>query len=506
MTSDGDAALYDFAARPAARLWILVLKLDHLGDFIIGLPSLRLLRAAFPTAFIRLIVGSWNEAQAVAAGLADDVASYDFFPRDAPWDGSPYEVIEKFRFVAAGHYDIAIDLRVDEDTRHLLREADADLRCGIGARARYPYLDIALPHEHALRDNFASTGGQHFIAPARFTSHMPFKHEIFHETDFRPVESHQIFGPHITLPLGRFVAFFDLQSIGATSGLGKIRVTIDIARDAEEVALRRLHLRELTARHGVSLGFENDSLAARYEFRIHISGKPFWGRLRFGGVHLVQPEAAAPARLQRATLHIGEQLALLVQLVAARTNPLYPQNLIARPAGIKNIAIAPFSNSSLRDWPFAHYVGLVRRFLERKDCKITLLGSPRQAERLGQLACEAGAGLPDAGAKISNLGGATEWSALPELLRAVDLVICNNSGIAHLAAASGARTLAIYAGSHQPQEWGPRGQHSRAIMAVVPCSPCGHDKLADCAYEHRCMRGLTPETIYEQACNLLAAT
>jgi ADP-heptose:LPS heptosyltransferase len=36
-------------------------------------------------------------------------------------------------------------------------------------------------------------------------------------------------------------------------------------------------------------------------------------------------------------------------------------------------------------------------------------------------------------------------------------VISNNSGVAHLAAACGAPTLTIYSGSHQPQEWGPRG-------------------------------------------------
>jgi ADP-heptose:LPS heptosyltransferase len=176
----------------------------------------------------------------------------------------------------------------------------------------------------------------------------------------------------------------------------------------------------------------------------------------------------------------------------------------AEAAATWRIAIAPFSNSDLRDWPFAHYVALVRLLIGRLDCTVTLLGARAQAGSLDRLAQEAGGGEAGGGARVRNLGGQTAWSDMPEVLRAADLVICNNSGIAHLAAACGARTLAIYSASHQPQEWGPRGPHSHALMAVVPCSPCGYDRLEDCPYEHRCMRGLVPETVFAEAVRLLA--
>jgi ADP-heptose:LPS heptosyltransferase len=82
-------------------------------------------------------------------------------------------------------------------------------------------------------------------------------------------------------------------------------------------------------------------------------------------------------------------------------------------------------------------------------------------------------------------------------------VIANNSGVAHLAAACGAPTLAIYSGSHQPQEWGPRGDRVRAIMALVPCSPCGYDKLEECPNDHLCMKQIAPETVADQAIAML---
>ncbi|MFL5267064.1 MAG: glycosyltransferase family 9 protein, partial [Stellaceae bacterium] len=75
----------------------------------------------------------------------------------------------------------------------------------------------------------------------------------------------------------------------------------------------------------------------------------------------------------------------------------------------------------------------------------------------------------------------------------------NNSGVAHLAAACGRPTLAIYSGSHQPQEWGPRGQTVRTITALVSCSPCGYEKLELCPNDHLCMSLIEPEVVLQHA-------
>ena len=101
--------------------------------------------------------------------------------------------------------------------------------------------------------------------------------------------------------------------------------------------------------------------------------------------------------------------------------------------------------------------------------------------------------------RITSLAGKTDWSGLAAVLRQADLVIANNSGVAHLAAACGRPTLGIYSGSHQPQEWGPRGRTIRIITAVVPCSPCGYEKLELCPHDHRCMTMIEPETVAQHA-------
>lgn len=64
-------------------------------------------------------------------------------------------------------------------------------------------------------------------------------------------------------------------------------------------------------------------------------------------------------------------------------------------------------------------------------------------------------------------------------------------------------TLAIYSGSHQPQEWGPRGARVRAVTAPVACSPCGYERLDQCPHDHLCMRLIAPEAIAEEAMRML---
>jgi ADP-heptose:LPS heptosyltransferase len=455
-----------------------------------------------------MVVGSWNRVAAEASALADEVVTYDYFPQHASgWDGKPYERVEKFRALTAGHYDIAIDLRVDDDTRWLLAHVEAGLRCGIGSRARHPFLDVVLPPEHAARENATALNlNDTFIKPSRFESAMPFHHAFYHETDFRPLSGHAIYGPHIALPCGHFKVMFDLKLTGWQIGLWKTRVTLDIARDGQEIGVsKRLRGRDLKtlSSDGVVLCFENSDPTARYEFRVYVAGRPRQTRLRFGGVRLENIESTAPARFRRAELHIGEQLSLLVQLVLDRTQALYRETAQPHPhpdpaPAPRQIAIAPFSNSNLRDWPFAHYVKLIRKLLDNLDCTIDLLGSQQQAEQLDRMVAQAGDST-----RIRNLGGKTSWTDMPELLRQADLVICNNSGTAHLAASVGALTLAIYAASHQPQEWGPRGRRSHALMSVVPCSPCGYDRLGECPNAHRCMEGLAPETVFAEAATLL---
>jgi ADP-heptose:LPS heptosyltransferase len=511
-------ALYNFGINRPDQRQLLVLKLDHRGDFIIGLPALEQLRTTFPNDHITLICGSWNADTARGLGVADDIRTYNHFPENVQeWNGAPLEDIPRFREVCKGWFDIALDLRVDEDTRPLLNHVDAVLRCGIGSRSQHPYLNIALPAELEKREVVPVEAELVVLNPNALQSRMPTQTPFFHETDFSITDSHLIYGPYTPLPLGKLRAEFGFQlSAPIIWSTRQVEITVEVVRaDVQDtIAFKRIQEVANAKLTVLDVEFANDDPTARYEFRVFVGGHPRRTRLRFFGIRV---EVIEKGRLRRrylpAELHVGEQLSLLVQLVAERVRPLYAPDLLERVAGCpaevaalagvststKCIVISPVSNSTVRDWPLERYIRLIGMLMARVECRIVLVGSRGQAGQLSHI-CRQCAG----DSRVVNLAGRTKWSELAAVLQRADLVIANNSGVAHLAAACGRPTLAIYSGSHQPQEWGPRGEAARALTAAVSCSPCGYERVELCPHDHLCMKLIEPETVLDQALDMLA--
>src|SRR5215471_639363 len=383
----GPVAFFHFTCETRRGRRLLVLKLDHYGDFLIGLPALKKLRETFAADHITLVCGSWNVELARRLGLADEVRTYDFFPENAAfWTGQPYEGLRRFHEVCRGQFDIAIDLRVDEDTRFLLEHIDAATRCGIGVRARYPFLDIVLPPQFERRE---SEGRWISIGPDRFQSRMPKRTPFFHENDFSVTNTHLVFGPYLLLPQGSLRAHFGLRLVSLFPPLSRVRIVVDATRASgdETVATGRVSWDHSGEPRGATLEFTNDDPAALYEFRIHARGRPMRSRLRFFGVRIEQI-GGSTARFKRGELHIGEQLSQLADLIDQRTGSLYSPGLFARgpasfeltggAASTNQIVVSPLSNSDLRDWGMANYARLISLLLEKTDCRIMLVGSGAQ--------------------------------------------------------------------------------------------------------------------------------
>ncbi|MBV9784350.1 MAG: glycosyltransferase family 9 protein [Acidisphaera sp.] len=137
---------------PANRLFgvqqemrsILVLKVDHIGDFLLAMPALALLRRNFPDARISLLCGKWNAGLAEKTGLFDAVIPFEFFPgnADAQRRGRDPRELEE---LGLPMFDLAIDMRVDEDARVLLRHVSARCKAGYYSRLMPSDMAIVLP-------------------------------------------------------------------------------------------------------------------------------------------------------------------------------------------------------------------------------------------------------------------------------------------------------------------------------------------------------------------------
>jgi ADP-heptose:LPS heptosyltransferase/GT2 family glycosyltransferase len=136
---------------PAAEIRrILIVKLDHIGDFILAVPALRRLRRHFAKSHITLLIAPALAGVALEEKLADEIITFTFFsPRSA--DGLHPVSEEDYAALAAQlasqAFDLAIDFRIGDETRPLLLLSGATWHAGFEGRTRFPWLDIVAVSE-----------------------------------------------------------------------------------------------------------------------------------------------------------------------------------------------------------------------------------------------------------------------------------------------------------------------------------------------------------------------
>jgi len=108
-------------------LKIIVVKLDHLGDFVLAIPALARLRERFKDADIDIVVSKGSAHLAKELKFFRNIYTYDFFSKTHEHNmGAEIEpLVAQFE-----KFDIAIDLRRHGETRPFLCKIPALLRVG----------------------------------------------------------------------------------------------------------------------------------------------------------------------------------------------------------------------------------------------------------------------------------------------------------------------------------------------------------------------------------------
>lgn len=145
-------------------------------------------------------------------------------------------------------------------------------------------------------------------------------------------------------------------------------------------------------------------------------------------------------------------------------------------------------------WPAAHFAALAKKLAEQ-DFTIWLFGSPKDhavAEEISQLA----PGL------CRNLCGATSLAQAIDLLAMAELVVCNDSGLMHVAAALDRPLVTLY-GSSSPGFTPPLSDQADILSLKLDCSPCFK---RECPLGHLdCLNKLTPEYVLAAALKRMTA-
>src|SRR3990172_3709856 len=142
----------------------------------------------------------------------------------------------------------------------------------------------------------------------------------------------------------------------------------------------------------------------------------------------------------------------------------------------KIIVLHPGSGSKKKSWPLDRFLDLLHYLQKNVGSKILAVIGPAEGGEIQRafekIQWEMG---PDAPLLARGF-------SLPELASLIEgcrVFIGNDSGITHMAAALGVRTLALF-GPTDPKVWAPRGENVTVVTPEFHCSPCSREKFFEC--------------------------
>lgn len=159
------------------------------------------------------------------------------------------------------------------------------------------------------------------------------------------------------------------------------------------------------------------------------------------------------------------------------------------------VALCPGStNSRAKRWPAERFAALADLLAERAGADVLLVGAGAELEVSLEVARLARR-------RPVVLTGKTELSQTAALLAVSDLLVTNDTGPAHVAAAVGCPVVVIF-GPTNPVTTRPFSALAGVVRRPPDCAPC---MLRDCPIDHRCMTAITAEEVFERAAAALEA-
>jgi heptosyltransferase II len=135
-------------------------------------------------------------------------------------------------------------------------------------------------------------------------------------------------------------------------------------------------------------------------------------------------------------------------------------------------------------WPVEYFAELAQKKLS-EGWEVWLFGSERDVpvtHAIDKLT----------GRRCIDLGGRTSLAEVIDLLSLTTVVVSNDSGLMHIAAALKRRMVALY-GSSDPRHTPPMSEQARVLYLGLKCSPCFE---RECPLKHlNCLKGISPQQV-----------
>ena len=157
------------------------------------------------------------------------------------------------------------------------------------------------------------------------------------------------------------------------------------------------------------------------------------------------------------------------------------------------IALCPGStNSRAKRWPAERFAAVADMLMRRPGANVILIGAREELE------------VSEEVARLMRrrpvvLTGRTSLAETAAVLKAADLLVTNDTGPAHVAAAVGCPVVVVF-GPTNPVTTRPYSALAQVVSRPPDCAPC---MLRDCPIDHRCMTAVTAEEVFEHCLRAL---
>lgn len=145
------------------------------------------------------------------------------------------------------------------------------------------------------------------------------------------------------------------------------------------------------------------------------------------------------------------------------------------------------AHGKAKRWLTERYLELAKRLIDKFDAHILLFGSSAESYLNSRILKKAPKD------KVIDFSGQTDILQLAALIKRCRLLVTNDSGPMHMAAAMRTRVVAVF-GPTDPVTTSPFGNKHMLIYKSVDCSPC-HKRT--CPTDHRCMKQVGVDEVFK---------
>jgi heptosyltransferase-2 len=191
------------------------------------------------------------------------------------------------------------------------------------------------------------------------------------------------------------------------------------------------------------------------------------------------------------------------QVTASPTTRAQADALLAQLRVSPNAAIVGLAPGAAygeaKQWPPDRAAALAARLVRERDVTCLVLGAAHDRPAAREMESWLRAHAPETLARVIDLTGRTSVSGLVGVTERCRVVVSNDSGAMHVAAAVGRPVIAIF-GPTDERSTRPVGGHA-VLTAPVFCRPC---MLRDCPIDHRCMKRITIDQVFDAVSTAMA--